>query len=147
MQDYDVYDRAVQHWRERGVALLPPASETELVSTFADLGYPLSADVRKLYTTVGGFVDYQWDDLWSFWSLGRIREMNAPEPVPFVIFADYLIVSHLYCFHYESPEVSSVYISHSGGTLEACPVARNVPEFLEKLLRDPDEVEAWTLKA
>ncbi len=147
MQNHNVYEQAAQEWRRRGVSLLPPAPEAEVIRTFGDLGYPLSMDVLSLYTTVGGFVDYEWDGLWSFWSLRRLREESEGVRRPFVMFADWLICSHFFCFHYEGPGTSSVYISHNTRSLEADPVACSVPEFLERLLRNPDEVQAWDLSA
>ncbi len=139
------YDLVAAEWRNRGVLLMPPASEIEVARVFADLGCPLSADVRSLYAVAGGFADYEFDRLWSFWSLGRIRKENVPGRRPFVMFADWLLHSHVYCFHYENPEVSSIYISHDRRSLDRDPIAGSLAEFLETLLCSPDEVEAWPL--
>jgi hypothetical protein len=140
-----IFERAVAMWRGRGIPLMPPATAAEIVRLFADLGHPLSADVRALYATVGGFADGEMDELWSFWPLDQVREENSGGGRPFVMFADYLIHSHIYCFHYESTRTSSVFISHDGETLEEEPVAASVAEFLEKLLCDPNEVGAWRM--
>ncbi len=59
------------------------------------------------------------------------------------MFADYLINSHLYGFRFETPERSSVYITHDGLHLEPKPVASSISEFLEKLLWKPNEIESW----
>jgi len=156
MESENLYDRVAQRWRERGVVLLPPARDADVVRTFDQLGYPLSADVRRLYTTFGGFEDFGVDGLWSFWSLSRLckenddrsrhRRRNKGEPRAFVMFADYLISSHVYCFHYERADNSSVYISHDGESLERAPVASSVGDFFEKLINKPDDVEAWYLE-
>ena len=142
----DFYDLIVEEWRRRGVALKPPAFDAEVTRVFADLGYPLSDDVRRLYAVANGFVDGESDRLWSLWSLDQIREENGPKRKPFVKFADWLISSHLYAFHYESPETSSVYISNNGWSLEPEPIAHSLAEFLETLLCSPDDVEAWPLE-
>lgn len=139
------FDLVAAEWRNRGVPLMPPASDIEVARAFADLGCPLSADVRSLYAVAAGFVDYESDRLWSFWSLGRIREENSPGRRPFVMFADWLISSHVYCLHYENPEISSIYISHDGWSLDREPIAGSLAEFLENLLCSPDKVEAWPL--
>src|SRR4051794_33818726 len=105
MPSRDIYGRAVELWRSRGVPLMPPAAPDEVGDAFESLGYPLSADVRDLYGLVGGFADYECDGLWSFWSLGRLREENARGGKG-VCFADYLICSHCYEFRYEDAFVS-----------------------------------------
>ncbi len=139
------YNLVAEEWRRRGMPLKSPATDSDLSRVFAELGVPLSADVRDLYTTVGGFQDYEWDGFWSFWSLDRLREESKGKQKPFVMFADWLIWSHAYCLHYENPEVSSVYITYDGRSLEPDPIASCVAEFLEKLLCNPDEVDAFDL--
>ncbi len=140
-----VFERAVIHWRERGVSILPPASESEIARVFADIGQPLSADVRGLYGAIGGFTDYTCDGLWSLWSLHRLLTENASRRRPFVMFADWCIHSHVYCIRYENPDNSSVFVSHNGVALEDTPVAGTVELFLEKLLVDSGDVQAWNL--
>lgn len=136
------YGLVVAEWLNRGIPLMPPAPEIEVERAFADLNHPLSADVKALYAAAGGFAS-ESADLWSFWPLDRLREENMPERRPFVMFADWLICSHLYCFHYENPETSSVYISHDGRSLEPDPIAGSLSEFLENLLCNPGKVQAW----
>lgn len=129
--------------------LLPPASTAEVERTFMDLGHPVSSDVLDLYSVIGGFLGGDSDRLWSFWSLDEIRFQNQDQKLrrkrPFVMFADWLISSHVYCFRYESPDASSVFISHDGWSLEAEPIACGVATFLEMLLDHPNEVQVWDL--
>jgi len=142
----EVLGRAVAHWRSRGVALLPPASPFEIVQTFQSLEFPLSADVRALYTVVGGFAyrecDEPWlgcDGLWSLWSLKHIRDENERRQ-PLLTFADYMISLYSYAFHYEDADVSSVYIQDHNRR-----VAGSVAEFFERYLSDPESVEVSDL--
>jgi hypothetical protein len=148
--DADIYERAVREWRGRSVPLLPAASAADVARIFGELGHPLSSDVLRLYTTVGCFADYEMDNhLWNFWSLGRISSENRDPKLnrkrPFVLFADWLICSHLYAFRFENPDESSVFLCHDGWSLEAEPIARGVPDFLHKLLDHPDDVWVWKL--
>ncbi len=145
----DVYERAADHWRARGVPLLAPCSPAEVGATFEALGYPLSADVARLYGVVGGFANDESDVLWSLWSLARLREENQSlarwrqengedrDCVTLLLFADWLIASHSYGFHYEDARVSSVYLD----TGER--IADSLEAFLETYLSDPDAVWAF----
>ena len=63
MPSVDVFERAVNRWRSCSVPLLPPADDTDIVETFTHLDYPLSADVRRLYSMTGGFRDWETDDV------------------------------------------------------------------------------------
>lgn len=137
------YDLVADEWRRRGISLLPAAPDIEVVRLFADLGYPLSADVRSFYAVTGGFADGELDALWGLWSLDEVRKQNDFKWPTFVMFADYLLNSHAYCFHYENPEISSIYITHDWLSLERNPIAGSLAEFLEKLLCSPAEVQAW----
>ena len=141
----EFFEVVAAEWRARRVPLLPPVAEPELAKLFADLGCPLSADVRDLYTTVGGFADGAEDEMWTLWSPRLIRDENESEHRPFVMFADYLLGSHVYCFRYETAERSSVYISYDGRSLEREAIATSVAEFFEKLLCSPGEVDAWRI--
>lgn len=138
MTDADIFGRAADHWRKRGVPLRPPHTPDEVAEAFRALCYPLSADVLRLYTTVGGFADHETDGLWSLWSLPRIREQ--PQGGPFLPFADWLIASHRYAFHCEDERTSSVYIVEDDRR-----VASSVAEFLDRYLTDPDSVWAFRL--
>lgn len=140
---YPEIDRAVACWRSQGVKLSPPAPEDEVVRVFASLGVPLSEDVRRLYAAADGFVDDDAHVLWSFWPLRRVAEENGGYSRPFVLFADWLIFSHMYCFEYNDEGTSSVYLAHVGNEREPDPIAQSVEEFLRRLVDDPDSVWAW----
>jgi hypothetical protein len=136
-----VYERAADCWRVRGVPLLAPFSPAEVGVTFEALGYPLSADVVRLYGTTGGFVDYEAAGLWSLWSLARLRRENEADRYPgklLVFFADYCISAHAYGLRYEDEEVSSVWIEDGGVR-----IANSLEGFLEMYLSNPDAVWAF----
>ena len=140
----EVFERVVEYWHQNGVPLLPRETEVEIVATFEALKQPLSEDVLGLYLTVGGHADGETDPHWfSFWSLGRIREENKHYRPANVWFADFLINSHVFCFHYEGQRVSSVYVDHNSSTCPPYPVASSVAEFFEAYLSDRNAVEAW----
>jgi hypothetical protein len=141
MSNPDVYERAADLWWARGVPRLTPCLPAEVVATFEALGHPLSADVVRLYSVTGGFVDYQLDGLWSLWSLARLRSENDAEEysrAPLVVFADYCIRAHTYGLRYETEDVSSVWIVEGGDR-----IAGGLEEFLELYLSDPDAVWAF----
>ena len=59
---------------------------------------------------------------------------------PYVLFADSLIDSHLYCFRYEDDESTSVCIEYANGE-EPLRVAGSVNEFFQKYARSPGELD------
>jgi hypothetical protein len=142
---HEFYELVAAEWRDRGIPLMPPAPTDDIVRLFEELRYPLSADVKSLYEVTGGFAHHADDRLWSLWTLAEIRaECHRHQP-PIVIFADWLCDSHVYCLQYETPEISSVYISYDKLSLEGDPISGSLAEFLEQLLCNPDEVEAFPL--
>jgi hypothetical protein len=147
MVSCDVFQFAIDRWRARSVPLQPPASETEIASVFRALNHPVSRDIYRLYSLTRGFADYEFDKLWSLWSLDRILEENKDRKSEFLWFADYLISSHMYAFHYLNADTSAVYIDHSSSAHAPVIIAESVAEFLEKYIRNPDEVEAFDLDA
>ncbi|AMV37806.1 hypothetical protein VT85_10240 [Planctomyces sp. SH-PL62] len=137
-----VFESFACEWRRRGVDLAPPVSAAAISRVFADLGRSISADVLALYAAVGGFAECRHDhSVWSLWTPDRIREQGGATAGPFVLFADWMLESHYYGLHYESPEVSSVYIL-LGPEFPPYRCADDLAGFLEMLLREPDEREA-----
>ncbi len=143
----DVFQRAFEHWLANSVPLLPPASDAELATAFGAVEFPLSDDVRSLYRLTAGFDYGQFDEgLWSLWPLSRIVEENNKKKPQFLWFADWLIDSHRYCFHYTNPEVSAVYIDHCSPKSPPFPIAESLVDFLETYLRNPDVLEQLKLE-
>jgi len=46
--------------------------------------------------------------MWSLWPIERLISENARYDRPHILFADFLIDSHFYCFSYVSEEQSAV---------------------------------------
>jgi len=137
-------ERIVAEWRRRGVTPGPPAPAADVARTFAAAGRGASADVLALYRAADGFLQ---PDVrcWWLWPLDRVREVNAGAAGPFILFADWMMQSHVYALRREGPETSSVHILLGADDPDPYRVADSLSEFLEKLLHAPDEVEAWKL--
>ena len=79
---------------------------------------------------------------WSLWPLTRILSENLRYDRPYILFADFLINSHLYCFRCESDETSSVCIEYGDGE-EPARVAGSVDEFFDIYLRSPRDLDMF----
>jgi len=85
----------------------------------------------------------QLDDRgWSLWPLDRIVSESLQYQRPYLLFADFLIGSHLYCFKYENPERSAVCVDYFNGQ-EPHVVSQSVSEFFDVYLRDGDSLEMF----
>lgn len=95
----DVFHRSVDHWRRTGAPVRPPASQSEIEDTFANLNFPLTDDVRRWYSLADGFEDVDETSCFWWWPLERIREENQHphRDSNRLWFADFLISSHHYC--------------------------------------------------
>lgn len=133
--------KAIEAWRAEGIKLLPPADEATILSVMKQTNHPVSRDVVDLYMRVGGFNENVTSDsrLWSFWPLARIGGRHRDYKRPHTLFADYMINSHLYGFHYENAEVSSVYVDHFNGA-EPVLVAPTVEDFFHLYLTDREKI-------
>jgi hypothetical protein len=127
-------EKVIAVWRSERIKLLPPEDEAVILTAMKQIDRPVSRDVVNLYMHVGGFEDSTFDShLWSFWSLAYIVQVHRSYTRPYILFADYLIDSHRYCFHYENAQVSSVYIDYGP---EQALVAPTVEEFFHLYLTD-----------
>jgi len=79
---------------------------------------------------------------WSLWSLDRIVAENLRYQGPYLLFADFLIASHLYCFKYENPERSAVCIDYFDSQ-EPRVVSKSVSEFFDLYVRDSDSLDMF----
>jgi len=74
---------------------------------------------------------------WTLWSLAQIVSENARYDGRDLLFADFLLNSHLYGFRYVNPHQSAVYVDYLNGT-EPEMVAGSVDEFFHLYLNRPD---------
>jgi hypothetical protein len=130
-------ETVIENWRREGINLLPPNEEAAVIATLNGIRRKYSRDVIALYCATGGMPDGESDShVWSLWPLARIVSENSLYERPHILFADFLIDSHLYCFRYENDETSSVCIEYDHGH-EPKQIAGSVNEFFELYLRNP----------
>jgi hypothetical protein len=133
----------IEKWLAQGINLLQPNEESLIVTALNSTGRKHSRDVIDLYCAIGGMQEGESDShMWSMWSLDKIVSENSRYDRPYILFADYLIQSHLYCFKYESDERSSVCIDHFNGEAPK-QVASSVRDFFELYMESPGEVEIF----
>ena len=137
-------DCVLKKWRREGVHLLPARDETAVIASLSKTGRKVSRDVIDLYCATGGMEDGYTDALWALWPLERIITENSTYQRPYILFADYLINSHLYCFNYATERTSSVHVDYFDGQ-ERKRVADTVLEFFESYLADAKKLEIWDL--
>ena len=122
---------AIEKWKWEKVVVLPPIERSIVAANFRKIGRQCSNDVLALYTTTGGMEDGESDShLWSLWSLDKVISETSRYSRPYILFADFLIITHLYCFKYENEEESSVRIDYVNGE-EPELVAGSVEEFFQ----------------
>ena len=135
----------VAKWRAEGVDLLPPLEELQLIATVGSLGQTVSRDVAELYRATSGMSDGDMDSLcFSLWPPERLARENQKHSVDGVLFADFLIDSHLYLFRYEDSDRSSVHVEHFDGKGPQR-VADSITEFFELYLETPEKVYLYDL--
>jgi hypothetical protein len=136
-------EKVIETWQREGVNLLPPNEEAAIIAELNKIGRKYSRDALSLYCATGGMPDGESDShMWSLWPLTRIVLENSRYDSPYILFADFLIDSHLYCFRYENDERSSVCIEYCNGD-EPKQVAGSVNEFFELYLRSPGCLEMF----
>jgi len=139
----DSLEATIRGWQQSGLTLLPPNSEASVHAALNATGRNYSGDVVALYCTTGGMADDQFDSrCWSLWSLDRIVSENSRYQRSYLLFSDFLIDSHLYCFKYENPERSAVCIDYFNGQ-EPRIVSKSVSEFFDLYVRDSDSLELF----
>ncbi len=136
-----VLSRCLQHWRGAGIRLGAPVPETEIREAWCRLGKRVSRDVIELYTTLGGFAEYEWDNddnLWSLWPWDYVIEQNTLYPSDGVRFACVSIQVHSYELMFENDNDSVVCAvwDHKGAPLESWQVV-SLTEFFRIYLDDP----------
>lgn len=132
----EILDRCADQWQLQGVSLAPPIDEAEVRRVWNGLGQGLSADVLCLYTTVGGFTDYESefkeDFFWSLWPWDWLQKRNAEDTGDGVMFCDHSIEIITWEFRYEDESRSSVW-----NVQQLEQVASSVESFFQRYLEDP----------
>lgn len=136
-------ETAINKWKLEGVALHSPIEQSVVRAKLSALGRAYSRDVLALYSATGGMEDgYSDSHMWSLWSLQRVVSETASYGRPYILFADFLIDSHFYCFKYETEEASSVRVDYLNG-VEPELVAGSVEEFFEILNDDAIKIKMF----
>jgi hypothetical protein len=136
-------ETTINTWKLEGVALHSPIEESVVRAKLSALGRRYSRDVLALYSATGGMEDGHSDShMWSLWPLQRVISETSRYSRPYILFADFLIDSHLYCFKYETEEKSSVGIDYLNGE-EPELVAASVDEFFEILNGDATKLKMF----
>ncbi|MEP6569999.1 MAG: hypothetical protein ABJC10_09515, partial [Acidobacteriota bacterium] len=136
-------ETAIKNWRRTGVSLLPPNGEAAVITALSRMGRKYSRDIVALYCATGGMPEAETDSRdWSLWPLDKVVSENSEYDRPHILFADFLINSHLYCLKYETDERSSVRLDYFNGD-EPREVAASVNEFFEIYLRTPGDLEIF----
>jgi hypothetical protein len=129
-------ERAIEKWKLEELELHSPSEESIVVAKLGALGRAFSRDVLNLYVTTGGMQDgYSDSHMWSLWSLDRVISETSHYARPHILFADFLIDSHFYCFQYENEKRSAVAVDYFNGE-EPELLAGSVEEFFEILNND-----------
>lgn len=109
-------DTAIERWKREDIVLRPPLEQSVVAAKFITLGRRCSRDVLALYAATGGMEDGECDShMWSLWKLDRVVSETDAYGRPYILFADFLINSHFYCFKYKNEEQSSVVIDYTNG--------------------------------
>jgi hypothetical protein len=136
-------DEVLDKWRAAGISLLPPADVAHVVSMLDRTGRKYSLDVVNFYCAFGGMKDSESDFYCvSFWPLDKVISENSSYARPHILFADFLIHSHCYCFRYEDNERSSVCVDYFNDS-EPERIAESVEDFFHLYLRNPKKLGMW----
>lgn len=114
----------------------------EVSETLSRLGHLISRDVVELYCATGGMSDGLDSQCWTLWPLDSLASENAMIDSPVLLFADFLIHSHLYGLKYENENESSVHVEYGDGKGPQ-KVADSLDEFFGLYLSDPDKLGLW----
>ena len=130
-------ETAIKNWEQERITLHPPVEGAMATAALSQTGRQYSRDVVALYCATGGMGEGESDShLWTLWSLERVVSENSHYDRAYILFADFLLGSHCYCFKYENEERSSVCVEYFGGD-EPEPVASSVQEFFKVFISDP----------
>jgi hypothetical protein len=129
-----VLARCIVQWRDEGTPLLAPRSESEIHEVWARFNQPVSADVLRLYTLVGGFEDSTMDDefSWTLWPWDKLVEDNASWRGEGIRFCDHSISIDTWEFRFVDERHSSIWSIENHEM-----TAPSLESYLETYLSDP----------
>ena len=134
---------AIENWNREGIKLHPPIEEQVITTVLEKVGRPYSRDIITLYSATGGMQSEESDShLRELWSIERLLSKNLKYNRREILFADFCINSHLYCFRYVSDQTSSVCIDYFNGE-EPEHIADSVREFFEIYVTDPEKLRMF----
>ena len=106
-------DTAIRNWQREGINLRVPMGESVVRAVLDKIDRAYSRDVVNLYCATGGMEKGESDShMWTLWPMDWVVAENSRYERPHILFADFLIDSHFYCFRYESQETSAVCIDY-----------------------------------
>ena len=134
---------AIENWKRQGVELHEAIEEPVVTAALDKMGRDYSRDVVALYCATGGMKEGESDShLWSLWPIERVLSENSRYSRPHILFADFLIDSHLYCFRYNNKQNSSVCVDYLSGE-EPEVIAGSVEEFFNVFVSDPAKLRVF----
>ena len=136
-------ESALRKWQHDGLHLVSPLGEAAVHSALTSSGRKYSRDIVALYCATGGMSDGEMDShCWSLWTLDRLISENRQYERPYLLFADFLIGSHLYCFKYKTAETSAVCVDYFNGQ-DPRLLSHSVSEFFDLFMRDGESLEMF----
>jgi hypothetical protein len=138
----EVLARCIDKWRGEDIPLRPPIGETEIRRAWGRFGWPVSEDVLRLYTTVGGFADGHYDlgFFWCLWPWDRLQDENVSSPSGGIQFCDHSIDLVTWEVRYEDGRRSSVWECSRAGPDWPRRTAEDLESFFRTYLDDPWEL-------
>ncbi len=135
----ETLNHCISKWRNEGIKLEPPLTEAAIRRLWDHFGMPVSADVLRLYTTLGGFKTGEYEEgfFWYFWPIDDVIEINTKNPSPGIRFCDHSIHIVDWEIRFENPLISSVWRVYPGDPEPPDQVADDLQSFFRIYLDDP----------
>ena len=128
--------QAITQWNEEGLELNPPATATDIENAEKHIGFSFPEDLKELYLTVNGFVDFEWkSSMISLWSLNRIVE-DYNEIKRFIMFSDFSISLCQYGFAKDHTGIFKAFTHHQKEPAQF--IARSFQEVIELINSDSE---------
>lgn len=128
----------ILRWEQQRIRLLPPVDADSVSRALSRTGKRFSADVVRLYELTGGTEDMD-NALFTLWPLMRVTMRNTDGQSPDLAFADFLIDSFWFYFHYEDAVRSSVY-----GGYDRRKLADDIDQFFGLYLTNPLALDLYS---